>query len=65
VGLVMPLLRALLPDLAAASVGGMVCDGVLVPARLIAASGVGLVVARGGAAVLLGAWLSHRREFGL
>jgi len=54
--------RALLPDLAGATVAGSVAGGDLVPARLVLEAVLLLVVVRGGILALLGGLLAARRE---
>jgi hypothetical protein len=55
-------LRALLPDLAGATVAGSVSGGDLVPAWFVLEAVLLLVVVRGGLLAALGGWLASRRE---
>jgi hypothetical protein len=55
-------LRALLPDLAGATVAGSVSGGDLVPAWFVLETVLLLVVVRGGVLAALGGWLAARRE---
>ena len=57
-------MRGLLPDLAGATVSGLVAGGVLVPAGLVAWEILVLVLVRGGALAALGACLAARQEVG-